>query len=44
MKKIFSLRQTDRLIRENYKLNLDNPSYNYVTFGRKALKLFDPKI
>ena len=43
MKEIFSLRQTDRLIREKYKLCLDIPSYNQVNFGRKALKFFDPK-
>ena len=36
MKEIFSLRQTDRLVWEKYKLNLDIPSYNQVTFGRKA--------
>ena len=43
MKEIFSLRQTDRPIREKYKLNLDIPSYNQVTFGRKALTFFRPK-
>ena len=36
MKEIFSLRQTDRPVREKYKLNLDIPSYNQVTFGRKV--------
>ena len=42
-KEIFSLRQTDRPVREKYKLNLDIPSYNHVTFGRKALTFFGPK-
>ena len=44
MTEIFSLRQTDKPHREKYKLNLDIPSYNQVTFGRKALTFFVPKI
>ena len=40
MKEIFSLRQTDKPVREKYKLNLDIPSYNQVTFGRKDLTFF----
>ena len=43
MKEIFSLRQTDRPVREKYKLNLDIPSYNQVTFGCKALTFLGPK-
>ena len=43
MKEIFSLRQTNRPVWEKYKLNLDIPSYNQVTFGRKALIFFGPK-
>ena len=43
IKKIFSLRQTDRPVGEKYKLNLDIPSYNQVTFDRKALTFFGPK-
>ena len=35
MKEIFSLRQTDRPVRNKHKLNLDIPSYNQVTFGRE---------
>ena len=42
MKEIFKLRQTDRQVREKYKLNLDIPSYNQVTFGRKALTFLGP--
>ena len=43
MKEIFSLRQMNRPVWEKYKLNLDVPSYNQVTFGRKALTFFGPK-
>ena len=43
MKEIFSLRQTNRPVWEKYKLNLDIPSYNQVTFGRKTLRFFGPK-
>ena len=43
MKEIFSLRQTDRPVLEKYKLNLDIPSYNQVTFDRKALTFFSQK-
>ena len=39
MKKIFSLRQTDSLVLEKYKLNVDIRSYNQVTFGRKSLNI-----
>ena len=43
VKEIFSLRQTNRPVCEKYKLNLDIPSYNQVTFGRKTLRFFGPK-
>ena len=43
MKEIFSLRQTDSLVLEKYKLNVDIRSYNQVTFGRKALTFFGSK-
>ena len=43
MKEIFSLRQANRPVREKYQLNLDIPSYNQVTFGRKALTFFGLK-
>ena len=33
----------DRPVREKYKLNFVIPSYNQVTFNRKALTFFDPK-
>ena len=43
MKEIFSMRQTNRPVWEKYKLNLDIPSCNQVTFGRKALTFFGTK-
>ena len=43
MKEILSLRQMDRLVREKYKLNLDIPSYNQVTFVCKAFTFLGPK-
>ena len=43
MIEIFSLRQTDRPVRKKFELNLVIPSYNQVTFGRKALTFFGPK-
>ena len=43
MKEIFSLRQTDRPVREKYKLNLDIPSYNQVTFGCEAMTFLGSK-
>ena len=43
MNEIFSLKQKDRPVRQKYELNLDIPSYNQVTFGRKALTFFGPK-
>ena len=42
MKEILSLMQTNRPVQEKYKLNLDIPSYNQVTFGRKALTFLGP--
>ena len=32
------------VVREKYKLNLDIPSYNQISFGRKSLTFFAPKI
>ena len=43
MKEIFSLGQTDRPVREKYKLNLEFLSYNQVTFGQKTLTFSGPK-
>ena len=41
---LFSLRETNRLIRKKYMLNLSLPVYNQVTFGSKSLRVFGPKI
>ena len=46
MKNIFTVKETARLIREQYqyKLNLNTPSYNHITFGYKSLRIFGLKI
>ena len=44
MKQIFELRETNRNVREKYRLNLNIPNYNQVTFGEKSLRIFGPKI
>ena len=33
MKNIFTVKETDRLTRERYKVNLNTPSYNQMAFG-----------
>ena len=42
MKQIFELRETDRNVREKYRLDLNVPNYNQ--FGKKSLRMFGPKI
>ena len=44
MKQIFELRETNRNVLEKYRLNLNIPNYNQVTFGKKNLRIFGPKI
>ena len=44
MKQIFELRGTKRNVREKYRLNLNIPNYNQVTFGKKSLRISGPKI
>ena len=44
MTDLFSLRETSRLIREKYMLNLNIPVHNQVTFGTKNLRFFGPKV
>ena len=44
MNDIFKLRNSDRLTREKYKLNLEIPKLNQTTFGTKSLRSYDPKI
>ena len=44
MRDLFSLRETSRLIREKYMLNLSIPVHNQVTFGSKSFRVFRPKV
>ena len=44
MKNIFKIRETNRPIRDQYKLNLSVQSHNQVTFGEKSLRILGPKI
>ena len=39
MKQIFELRETNRNVREKYRLNLNIPNYNEVTFGKSSKNL-----
>ena len=39
MRDLFSLRETSRLIREKYMLNLNIPVHNQVTFGNKSFRV-----
>ena len=43
MRQTFELRETNRSAREKYRLNLNIPNYDQVTFGKKSLKIFGPK-
>ena len=42
--KIFRLRKTRRAVRCSYKLNLDMPTVNQVSFGDKSLRYYGLKI
>ena len=44
MSNIFKVKENTRLVREPYKLNLETPEWNQVTFGAKALKAYVSKI
>ena len=44
MKEIFEKRDENRVTRDKYKLNLNIPRRNQVTFGTKSLKFYGPKI
>ena len=44
MNEIFKLRKISRVVRSNYKLNLDVPTINQVSFGGKSLGYYKPKI
>ena len=44
MQELFKLTETNRNVRNKYKLNLDIPVVNQVTYGTKILRSFKPKI
>ena len=44
MNEIFTLRVTDRMVRSQYRLNLDIAKLSQVSFGSKSVRSFGPKI
>ena len=44
MKNTFEMKTNNRIVREKYKLNLNIPRTNQVTFGTNSLKSYGPKI
>ena len=44
VKPLLELRETNGNVREKYPLNLNTSNYNQVTFGKKSLRTFGPKI
>ena len=44
MKQIFQLRETNRTVRNQCKLNLSVPKVNQVSYGEKSLRFYGPKI
>ena len=44
MQELFKLRETNRNARNKYKLNLNVPVVNQVTYGTKSFRSFGPKI
>ena len=40
----FELRKTKKAVRHQYKLNLEVPIINQVTFGAKSIRYLGPKI
>ena len=44
MNDIFKVRENKRVVREQYKLNLETPEWNQVTFGAKSLKVYGSKV
>ena len=44
MNEIFRLRVTNRMVRSQYRLNLDIPKVNQVSFGNKSIRSFGLKI
>ena len=44
MNDIFKVRENKRVVREQYKLNLETPEWKQVTFGAKSLKVYGSKV
>ena len=44
MNEVFRLRVTNRMVRSQYRLNLDIPRVNQVSFCNKSIRSFGPKI
>ena len=44
MNEIFRLRVTNRIVRSQYRLDLDIPRVIQVSFGNKSIRSFGPKI
>ena len=44
MNNIFKVKESKRLVREQYKLNLETTEWNQVTFGAKSLKVHGSKV
>ena len=44
MKKSFEIKKNNRVVQERYKLHLNIPRTNQVTFGTNSLKSYGPKI
>ena len=44
MNNTFKVKENKRLAREQYKLNLETPKWNQVTFGAKSWKVYGPKV
>ena len=38
------IKENKRLVREQYKLNLETSEWNQVTFGAKSVKVYRPKV
>ena len=44
MNNILKVKKNKRLVREQYKLNLQTLKWNQVTFGAKSLKVYRAKV
>ena len=44
IKQIFQLRDPNRTVRNQYKLNLNVPKVNQVSYAEKSLRYYGPKI